>query len=130
MITLTLAAVKEAARKAYDEKRLTAQNPNRPDNNGACVYNGGKLVDDRQCGCAIGVGLPPELFDWFGEFDNRCKNRRNVGLFIDLIFKVDHHDGFCDIQQAHDRWASITHGIRNGDVAKAESEFLRALETA
>jgi hypothetical protein len=53
---ITNEQLKAKAIKAYDEHRLTAQQEPRHTH---CVYY--MRLNDRVCGCAIGVSLPPDV---------------------------------------------------------------------
>lgn len=136
MFTLTLAAVKEAARKAYDEGRLTAQNPDRP-NPKPCVYDGGKATDGRPCNCAVGAALPPNVLAVIV-----ARELNNCGITVsDFKGIISFPDGsdevieICSLQMRHDTWARITHlesrgrpHCNTGDAAAAERAFLALLK--
>lgn len=103
MFHLTLEAAKAGALKAHAENRLTAQHLQ---GSSGCVYRAG------DCGCAIGVNLPPSVLDQI-EFKN-LQSTRIIGL--GAIISTDNWDGLFQLQMAHDYWANRA--------ASAEERFL------
>ena len=109
---LTLEDVTRECRKAYEEKRLTAQHGR------GCVYR------DDGFGCAIGVAMPEALLRRLGEDDylgDPIEVLRSNG-YVD--YGKDRHY-LAALQSTHDRWADVFPGC---DKDSNEAEFLDALE--
>lgn len=107
---LTLEAVTIAARKAYDERRLTAQN------GGDCVYR------DRRtgCRCAIGWAMPDDLLDRLGRLG--LMEEAIYFLESDLVMAANMDmDMISGLQSAHDGWVIDQRKCQ-------EAEFLKQLE--
>ena len=96
MQKLTLAKVRAAARKAYKERRLTAQH--RDPSKRECVYSYGKY------GCAIGVALNKKTIKKI--LDDSMNSGTSLGQLRDNYVKIPekefHH--IVAIQVAHDDW--------------------------
>lgn len=87
-LSLTLAAVKEAGLKAYNEKRLSAQGPTP-----ACRYR-----DDSGRPCIIGASIPDEIAATLPS-QYPVWLLRSYGVHIDS-------ETICYLQRLHDAWAT------------------------
>lgn len=87
-LRLTLAAVKEAGLKAYNEKRLSAQGPTP-----ACKYR-----DDSGRPCIIGASIPDDIAATLRQSAPVWLLRSN-GVHIDS-------EEICYLQRLHDAWAT------------------------
>jgi hypothetical protein len=116
---LTLAGVKAEAFKAYQEKRLTAQSPDREKR--ICAYR------EDGCGCAIGVSLSPEVLKWIEE-----KGYNYSGIAMMLQHRVLHIDDpeIIRIQKEHDYWCDLARHQPDGsrEVLAAETRFLQLVQ--
>ena len=92
-VRLTLAKVKENARRAYDENRLTAQH------GGSCVYR-----DDRGHVCAIGASVPESVATAL----TSEQQASTVSMLAGDVFIVGKRELplIREIQAAHDSWTS------------------------
>lgn len=102
---LTLANVKEAAKKAYNENRLTAQN------GGMCRYK--QFVNGKDCVCAIGAAIEHLDLDFDKkvslsgtEMEINSISVTNLPKVTDIILPSDPIEAqdIDDIQLAHDNW--------------------------
>lgn len=98
MRTLTKDVLLENARKAYDEKRLTAFLPNTEPER--CVYR--KEVDGKVYGCAIGVSLNDEEI---AAIDEANKQDMVAATLNDSIVKFEDLEHAEALQGCHDNWA-------------------------
>ena len=91
-ITLTYEQVRDAARKAYDEDRLSAQGPTPQ-----CLYE-----DDSGRPCAVGAALQPGAISKYDQAETVTT------LYHRGVFQISGED-FSKIkalQGAHDNWAT------------------------
>lgn len=117
MITFTIPMLKQAAKKAYDEKRLTAQHYE-----GRCLYT--QRIGDKDYVCAIGAALPADLLTDLAF--NEKANRISVGGDLHAsrwTFEDEDTRQFAKkLQGAHDRWTQ-------GGSPGAKTEFLELIST-
>lgn len=119
---LTVRKVKAAARRAYAERRLTAQhrNPAKRD----CVYTSGAYH------CAIGCALNKQSLQMIDE--ERLNHGTPVGLLQSHdVITVDNDDiNVIDvIQNLHDEWAQTSQswGANSKVTRQARAEFLASI---
>jgi hypothetical protein len=113
---LTLEGVREAARRAYDEGRLTAQHPDPGQR--MCFYRIGTY------GCAVGVALTDETIKLVREWNLNGTN------FLDLLGRgvlevalPEDLSSIREIQVRHDAWCEASRDAdpeREGDGKKVE----------
>lgn len=116
---LTLKRVKAAARKAYDEKRLTAQHPDKSKRE--CVYTSGKY------GCAIGVALNATTLKKIADQQLNADAGVECLMNEDVILVSDEEvTSLSVIQTAHDKWADHARNLGLADeiTREARNEFL------
>lgn len=119
---LTPKKVKSAARKAYKERRLTAQHRNQ--NKRQCVYSKGEYH------CAIGWALNQKALKQVEKFDLNDSNPVLCLVNEDIIdINDDDLDIIEAIQMAHDEWATASryNGAKSASAIKARDDFLAAI---
>lgn len=94
-ITLSLAQVKEAGRKAYLEGRLSAQVTR--NHIGKCKYR-----DLNGAPCVIGASLTDAQAR---RFDKRASSAIS-DLVAENLVKTNDLSGLCALQSAHDMWSA------------------------
>lgn len=118
---ITLAEVKENARKAYDAGNLLAQQPK-------FVQFVHYFYRKGDVGCAIGVSLNSATAASIREYgdDNAVistalNGNQAIGSSIDRFISWDENEGqeLADIQRIHDDWAGNK---------KLERDFLKAID--
>jgi hypothetical protein len=118
-VRITTVQLKAACREAYRTKRLTAQHPEG-------LYRYRQAINGRNCGCAIGVTLPPEALDKI-EADGLL-NFPLATPIMRLLVEFEDEDEAVKIQRAHDRWLDARRYERCRDeIAEREADFCRAI---
>jgi uncharacterized Ntn-hydrolase superfamily protein len=126
---LTLETVVKAARKAYEEQRLTAQAADPRDRR--CLYRKGEYC------CAIGAALPDKVIDKL-EANYTKDGERYNSQSIEVVVK----EGFVDVendlaamkklQAAHDHWCqTVCYKEEDSSAAPgqaAEAAFVELLD--
>jgi hypothetical protein len=113
-ITLTYDQVKAAARKAYDEKRLTAQN------GGTCMYS--QVLNGKACVCAVGAAFPPD----HPVMTKAGLSGKSVGQLVEAHMLHTTPTDFNMIQALqweHDNWCDADDSFRS-EKAKRKFETL------
>jgi len=123
---ITLAEVKIAAKKAYQEGKLLAQSH-------LDLYG----YEIQGFVCAIGAGLTPETLEQIFEKDiqsDTIAERPDLSGPIEELIIFDEKDrlGLHTLQRAHDRWFGtvvLSEGDSDqADVQNAEAEFVNLLK--
>jgi hypothetical protein len=123
-IKLTLAQVKAAGLKAYEEKRLSAQGPTP-----ACKYR-----DMSGLPCVVGAALSDDEAGRILAFKNEHGMPGSI-LGIEAlsrlgIVQADCIGAIAGLQVIHDRWASAAEAQKTDRAAQAEAELLEMLRAA
>jgi hypothetical protein len=114
-IKLTLAQVKAAGLKAYEEGRLSAQGPTPQ-----CAYR-----DVSGLPCVIGAALPDEVAD------NPSTNGVNVeGLLTRKLITTRALTSLMILQEAHDEWATAKAKGHASEAAGHEARLVKLLRAA
>jgi hypothetical protein len=93
---LTYEEVVLAGRKAYEEKRLSAQGPTPQ-----CAYR-----DNSGCPCVVGAALPDSTIAVINQKfmqGSRVSQLRSADVIS--VKSIDELDAIGDLQNAHDEWA-------------------------
>lgn len=109
---LTVREVALAAKKAFDEGRLSAQGPTP-----ACEYR-----DKSGLPCAIGAALPDHVANRSeGCTVEELRSRGTVALSEPAV------NALSDLQDAHDDWCHARLGLFGLQPAEAEARFVAVL---
>lgn len=114
MTTLTVKSIAQAALKAYDEKRLSAQGPTP-----CCAYR-----DPTGRPCAVGAGLPDDLAAQLDVAIHGGSMPIEDAAYAGYV-SIARADAFQlrELQKAHDAWANAVKW--NPDLAsQREADFL------
>lgn len=127
---LTLKNVKAKARKAYEERRLTAQAKKRDDR--VCRYRIGNFC------CAVGAALSLKTLSALERSSlSSASTMRANEMSVDYIIEREfvaadpaEKKAIEEIQKAHDAWAKATrhYGLRDALSREARNHFLALIE--
>ncbi len=125
---ITVAQVQENARKAYDDGRLLAQQPD------ITRY----FYKEGDCGCAIGVSLTDDIsyeIDRNGsntEILRHVMDGRSDKFTVDNFLTWDNDielSKMVEIQSRHDEWKNSTLGVYDRiAVSESENTFLLSID--
>ena len=114
-IVLNVRDVALAAKKAFDEGRLSAQGPTP-----ACKYR-----DDSGRPCAIGAALSADEIDRLLHGAEAEMETPIAGLAPH--FRTDRLDALTELQDAHDEWCHTRGGSGPSTPKAAKRDFVRVL---
>lgn len=119
-IKITLDEVKAAARHAYEQGRLTAQN------GGDCQYS--QYINGKECVCAVGAAFTTEERRDLRIYGGNIRSISNLFYSERVQIPGADLDRIVEIQKAHDQWADTVRGtIDSITVDAAERHFLREI---
>jgi hypothetical protein len=121
MQKITNAELKANARKAYDDRRLTAQHG--PES-GYCVYYA-KLDDGRDCGCGIGVSLTAQTVRRVLDAGLNCSAVDGLTAYAGVEFEDKRFAR--ELQLAHDVWCDAVRHHPNL-IKPREQAFLQLID--
>lgn len=115
--TLTYTAVLAAGRKAYEEKRLSAQGPTP-----ACLYR-----DESGCPCVVGSAMERETISVLVAANyNSSRVQLIPNRIVDFASEEDKQDIMC-LQRSHDNWCMALEGVTVDDTPEEAHEKFSAL---
>jgi hypothetical protein len=120
MKLITKAELVANARKAYDERRLTAQQERE---HAQCVYS--LRINDRDCYCVIGASLPPKMRRSIVEGEANEEPIKRLIRYRLLPIELESEDFAEDLQRTYDDWCAAVQEDQPPE--HAERQFLELI---
>jgi hypothetical protein len=106
--------------KAYDERRLTAQ---QGPEHAQCVYS--LRINDRDCCCVLGVSLPPATRQQIVDREANAEPIKRLIHHRMVPIRFESEDFAEDLQHAHDEWCAAVQEDQPPE--HAERQFLELI---